>query len=118
MQPTYHFGRLGMAFGYMGLIVLLVRAARASWLTSRLAAVGRMALTNYLLHSLICAIVFTGAGFALVGELSRASMYIVVLGIWIFQLAISPWWLDRYRFGPVEWLWRTLTYGKLPRFAR
>jgi len=78
----------------------------------RLAAVGRMALTNYLMHSLICLFVFTGAGLGLVGELSRAQLYLVVFTIWGVQLWFSPWWLARYRFGPVEWLWRVLTYGE------
>ncbi len=114
-QWTYHIGRLGMALGYLGLILLVVHKGLSSQLRHRLACVGRMALTNYLMHSLICLFVFTGAGLALVGELSRAQLYLVVGGIWILQLALSPWWLARYRFGPVEWLWRGLTYGRWPR---
>ena len=112
MQFTYQIGRMGMAFGYMGLVILLLKAGVMTGLRVRLAAVGRMALTNYLMHSLICLFVFTGAGFGLVGELSRAQLYIVVVAIWGFQLWFSPWWLARYRFGPVEWLWRVLTYGE------
>ncbi len=112
MQPTYHFGRLGVAMGWMGLLLWLLQLGRGIGVHARLAAVGRMALTNYLSHSLICLVVFTGAGFALLGQFSRAEMYLVVVGIWIFQLWFSPWWLARYRFGPVEWLWRTLTYGQ------
>ena len=80
-------------------------------ITRRLAAVGRMALSKYLLHSLICLFVFSGAGFSLVGQLERWELYPIVVLIWTFQLLLSPWWLQRYRFGPAEWLWRSLTYG-------
>ena len=82
MRPTYHVGRLAVALGYVGIVVLVVQAGRLHALTARLSAVGRMALTNYLMHSVICLFVFTGAGLALVGELSRASVYLVVLAIW------------------------------------
>ena len=112
MQFTYQIGRMGMAFGYMGLVILMLKAGVMAGLRMRLAAVGRMALTNYLMHSLICLFVFTGAGLGLVGELSRAQLYLVVFAIWGVQLWFSPWWLARYRFGPVEWLWRVLTYGE------
>ncbi|MEM7101159.1 MAG: DUF418 domain-containing protein [Pseudomonadota bacterium] len=118
MQWTYHFGRLGTALGWLGLVMLVLHKGFLRSLTGRLAAVGRMALTNYLMHSVICLIVFTGLGLGLVGELSRAQLYWVVLGIWVFQLWASPWWLARYRFGPVEWLWRLLTYGTAPENRR
>ena len=118
MQFTYQFGRLGMALGYIGLIILLLKAGVMSWLRLRLGAVGRMALTNYLMHSFICLFVFTGAGLGLVDELSRAQLYVVVFAIWVLQLWFSPWWLTRYRFGPVEWLWRALTYGERPANKR
>ena len=113
VQATYHVGRLGMAMGYIGLLLLLINSSLLTGLRARLASVGRMALTNYLMHSLIALILFTGAGFALVGELSRAQLYGLVFAIWVLQLWLSPWWLKRFRFGPVVWLWRVLTYGKL-----
>jgi len=118
MQPTYHVGRLGMAAGYLGLVMLICKFAWLPATRMRLAAVGRMALTNYLMHSLIALVIFTGAGFALVGTLERWMLYVVVLGIWIFQLFFSPWWLARYRFGPLEWMWRALTYGSWPNLRR
>jgi len=117
-QPTYHLGRLGMAMGYLGLIMLLLRSGVLRRLSDALAATGRMALTNYLMHSLVCAFIFTGAGLGLVGELHRWQLYFVVLAIWALQLWLSPWWLARYRFGPVEWLWRGLTYGRWPALRR
>ena len=118
MQWTYHLGRLGMAMGYLGLLVLAIKYDLVGALRHRLAAVGRMALTNYLSHSLICMVLFTGAGFGLAGVFSRTEIYGFVLAIWIFQLWLSPWWLQRYNFGPVEWLWRGLTYGRFAANTR
>ncbi len=118
MKPSYHVGRLGMAAGYLGLVMLICKSAWLPATRRRLAAVGRMALTNYLAHSLIALFLFTGAGFALVGTLERWMLYLIVFAIWAVQLFFSPWWLERYRFGPVEWLWRGLTYGSLPALQR
>ena len=110
-QPTYHVGRLGMALGYLGVVMLVCKRGMFPRARRSLAAVGRLALTNYLMQSLIGLVLFTGFGFALVGELERWQLYPVVLAIWALQLWFSPWWLDRHRFGPLEWLWRSLTYG-------
>ena len=114
-KPTYQLGRLGVALGWLGVLIL---AMRRFGIGRKLAAVGRMALTNYLMQSLICLFIFSGIGFGLLGELRRTELYIVVLLIWAFQLWLSPWWLARFRYGPAEWLWRALTYGKAPPFSR
>jgi uncharacterized protein len=71
-----------------------------------------MALTNYVTHSVVCALVFTGYGLGLYGRLERYQTYYVVLALWVFQLIVSPLWLRRFRFGPLEWAWRSLTYWK------
>lgn len=118
MQITYHLGRLAVALGWLGLVVQLTRRGFPQRLRRMLAAVGRMALTNYLMHSLIAVFLFTGAGLALVGRLGRAELYLVVLAIWVFQLFASEWWMERFRFGPLEWLWRCLTYGAAPAMRR
>jgi uncharacterized protein len=112
LMPTYDLGRGGTAFGHIALVMLVCKAGLWSWLTRALAAVGRMALTNYLSHSVICMFVFTGAGLGLFGALQRYELYYVVLAIWTFQLVTSPIWLRQFRFGPVEWVWRSLTYGQ------
>lgn len=117
-QGTYQFGRLGIAFGYLGLIGLFCQSRALPWLQSSLAAVGRMALTNYLMHSVICLFLFTGAGLALVGTLPRANLYPIVFAIWILQLILSPLWLRMFQYGPVEWIWRLMTYGKAPALFR
>ena len=114
-KPTYQLGRLGVALGWLGVLIL---AMRRFGIGRKLAAVGRMALTNYLMQSLICLFIFSGIGFGLLGELRRTELYIVVLLIWAFQLWLSPWWLARFRYGPAEWLWRALTYGKAPPFSQ
>ena len=115
---TYHLGRLGMAFGWMGLILFVCR--KSFWAKARhaLAAVGRMALTNYLMHSVFALVLFSGAGFALVGEFDRWMLYPIVASIWVIQLIVSPWWLSRFQFGPCEWLWRGLSYGRIPALRR
>jgi uncharacterized protein len=114
LKWSYHLGRVAMTLGYVGLIAWLLQAGILAGLLRRLAAVGRMALSNYLLHSLIALLLFTGAGLGLVGELSRAQLYAVVPAIWLLQLWLSPRWLSGRRFGPLEYLWRWLTYGRRP----
>ena len=117
-RPSYDLGRLCMAFGYLGLILWMIKLNWIESFRARLAGVGRMALTNYLMHSLFGLLIFSGAGLGLIGALSFAELYLVVLLIWVFQLVLSPWWLKRFYFGPVEWLWRSLTYLKLPKMRR
>jgi uncharacterized protein len=77
---------------------------------SALGAIGQLAFSNYVFHSVVTAFIFTGYGLALYGRLERHQLYYVVAAIWIFQLIASPIWLRHYRFGPLEWCWRSLTY--------
>ena len=109
---TADLGRLFVTLGHVGLVMLICRKGWLGWLTKRLAAVGQMALTNYIMHTVICIFFFFGIGFAMFGELQRHQLYYVVFAIWILQLIISPIWLKHFRFGPLEWLWRSLTYNK------
>ncbi|MCG8415666.1 MAG: DUF418 domain-containing protein [Pseudomonadales bacterium] len=109
-RPTYDLGRLSLAVGYIGVVMLICKLGILSWARFILARVGQMALTNYLSHSLICSFIFMGWGLGLAGQLERLEIYYVVIGIWVFQLITSPLWLHYFRFGPAEWLWRSLTY--------
>jgi len=118
LRSTYHFGRLFMALGYIGLIVVLMKIDKFSSLRLRLACVGKMALTNYLMHSVIALFIFSGAGFGLLGKLTWSQLYLIVPLIWALQLYISPLWLKYFNFGPVEWLWRLLTYLKIPKMIK
>lgn len=115
---TYDLGRLAMTLGHVGALLAFCQSGVFSILRRSLAAVGRMALTNYVSHSVICAFVFYGFGFGLYGDLQRHELYYVVFGIWIFQLIASPLWLGRFRFGPLEWGWRALTYMQRPSIRR
>jgi uncharacterized protein len=78
-----------------------------------LAAVGRTALSNYLLQTLICTTIFYGYGLGLMGQVGPALGLLLSITIFMVQIIISNWWVQRFRFGPMEWLWRTATYGKL-----
>jgi uncharacterized protein len=101
-----------VALAHAAAVILLLRSGRLRWLSDRLEAAGRMAFSNYIGTSLLATTFFYGYGFAMFGQLSRAELYWVVLAIWLVILAWSKPWLDRYRYGPLEWLWRTLARGE------
>ena len=104
--------------GYIGAVMLAERRDWLPGLRRRLAAVGRMAFTNYIMHTIICVAVFQGFGGGLYGTTSRLEQTVFILGVWVLQIILSPWWLDRFRYGPLEWLWRSLTYGRMEPFRR
>ncbi len=112
--PLIFFGHLAiavpfqvmMALGYAALIILAAR--RDGPLTTRIAAVGRAAFTNYLGTSVIAALIFYGDGLALFGKLSRFEAWLVVPCVWGVMLLWSKPWLERFRYGPLEWAWRSL----------
>lgn len=108
---TYDLGRIPLTLGHVGLILLFCKSAVLPRLKMRLAAVGKMALTNYLLQSIFGLLLFTGAGLALYNQLERHQLYYLVIAIWLAQLWWSPLWLQRHRHGPMEWLWRRMAYG-------
>ena len=105
-----YVGSVGVFLGYVALVMLLVQSGWIPELTVRLAAAGRMALTNYITQSLICTLVFYGHGLGLFERVAAPGRIGIVVAIWALQLAWSPWWLKRFRFGPLEWLWRSATY--------
>ena len=109
---TYDLGRLSVALGHLGVIMLIAKAGMFRPAMSALAAVGQMAFSNYILTSVITAFIFTGYGFELYGTLQRYQLYYVVVAVWVVNLVFSPLWLRYYRFGPLEWCWRSLTYWK------
>jgi uncharacterized protein len=112
---AYDIERLPIALASMALLMMLCKAGALRWLTDCLAAIGQMALSNYVMQSVVCTFVFTGYGFGLYGQLERYQLYYVVAGCWALSLAASPVWLRHYRFGPLEWCWRSLTYWKRQR---
>lgn len=105
-----YWGSLFVAIGYIGAIMLFCRSAAFAAPSKALANVGRMALTNYLLQTLICTTLFYGHGFGLFGRVDRAGQALIVICVWIVQLILSSMWLRRFRYGPAEWLWRSMAY--------
>lgn len=118
IRPSYDVGRLGLAIGYIGLLMLLCQRGFWSGLEYALASVGRTALTNYLMHSVIFGFLFFGFGLGLIGKLERWALYPIVFVVWILQLYLSSLWLRFFHFGPAEWLWRSLTYGRWQAIKR
>ncbi len=122
------FAGLGMGFnvvgavpvmlGHVGLVVWIVKRGWLKPVTTALARVGQMAFTNYLMQSVLASVIFYGFGFGLAGELNRLGQQGVVWFIWAVQILWSVAWLSRFRFGPAEWLWRSLTYWKLQPMRR
>ena len=106
-----YVGSVGVSLGYVACVMLLVRSGRLGGVQVRLGAVGRMALTNYIAQSVVCSLIFYGHGLGLFERVGGVGCVAIVVAIWSAQLAWSPWWLARFRFGPLEWLWRTLSYG-------
>jgi uncharacterized protein len=117
-NATYDLGRVSVSLGHIGMIMLFSKLNILSWLKYAISCLGKMALTNYLMHSLICMIVFTGVGFGMFGKLQRYELLYVVFSIWVFQLIISPIWLKYFHYGPAEWLWRRLSYLQKPAFKK
>jgi len=113
---TYDLGRVANMMGHVGLIMLFCKTGWLGIIQNSLAAVGRMALSNYLIQTIIANIIFIG--FSQYGCLQRYKLYYIVLAIWIFQLVFSTIWLRYFVFGPFEWLWRSLTYRKLQPFGK
>jgi len=107
-----YVGSLLVAGGYVGAVTLFVRRRGEGIVTRALAAVGRTAFTNYLLQTVIATTVFYGHGLGLFGSVTRVEQYAIVAAIWAVQVPLSVLWLRYFRFGPVEWAWRTLTYGE------
>lgn len=111
--PAWHFNYFGsffVALGYTGVVMLICKTGVLSAFRALLAAVGQMALTNYLMQSLLMTFIFYGWGLGYFGHFERSELFLFVAGTWAVQLIVSPIWLARYRFGPAEWVWRSLTY--------
>lgn len=123
----WHFNYVGaflVALAHASVVMLLLKprdeapVSAPGPIAGRLAAVGRMPLTNYLMQTILCTTIFFGWGFARFAHYERAQVYLVVLLIWALELLWSPWWLSRFRFGPAEWLWKSLTYWRAQPMRR
>ena len=115
--PNY-IGSILVAFGHIALVMTIVKNGILRNLMARFTAVGRMAFTNYLAHSIVMTTIFYGYGFGLYGQIPRIWQMAFVAAMLTFQLWFSPWWLERNRFGPAEWVWRSLSYWKRQPMAK
>jgi uncharacterized protein len=114
-QELKYWGNLFVALGWIAVVMLV---CQRNWPVRLLAGVGRMALSNYLLQTLICITIFYGHGLGLFGQIDRVAQFAIVIGIWAFQLAASSAWLTYFASGPVEWATRWFVFGRRPRFLR
>jgi uncharacterized protein len=111
-SQLYDIRRVLLCLGHISLLMLIYRSGWLNWLMRSLGSVGQMAFTNYFMQTVFCTFYFFGYGLGNYQKLSFHQIYYVVAAIWLFQLIISPIWLKYFRFGPFEWLWRSLTYWK------
>lgn len=109
----YPVQRITMALAHCAALMLLIRSGYLSVFLKRLQAVGQMALTNYIVQTVVCSLFFFGYGLGFYNKLEIHQLYYVVTVVLVLQLIYSPIWLKHFRFGPVEWLWRSLTYKKI-----
>lgn len=117
-QMLQMLGGALMALGYLAWFVRGLQSAALGRFLGLLAPAGRMALTNYLMQSLVCTWIFYGYGLGYFEQLPRAWQPLFVVVLFGLQVALSHWWLARFRFGPMEWLWRAATYLQLPPMRR
>lgn len=108
----YELSRTLRALGIFGGIMLLYKSGLFKWLFALMRPVGQMAFTNYLAQSFMCGLFFYGIGFGYFGKLQMHQIYYVVAVIWAIEIVWSHIWLRYFRFGPMEWVWRSLTYWK------
>jgi uncharacterized protein len=110
--------RIPMVLGMTALLLLWIRSGRARFLSRVFSAVGQTALSNYLMTSVICQWIFAWGPRKLYGELEYFQLYLVVLGVWAFNLIFSTLWTRHFALGPIEWVWRSLSYWKLQPIRR
>jgi len=105
------FSPVLLALGYGAAIMALMQFSAAQRFLSIFAPAGRMAFTNYVLQSVIFGLIFFGYGLGQFGRMGAATAFVLGVAVYVAQMVLSKWWLRHHRFGPIEWLWRTLTYG-------
>jgi len=118
LPPVGSMGTLGLSAFYVASVALLFQRERLRRALSVLAPLGRMALTNYLMQSVFGVLIFYGVGFGLIGKVRPILGLAIPAGVVLIELVWSHFWLAHFRFGPVEWLWRSLTYGKAQPMLR
>ncbi len=110
-------GAPALAAVYISGLSLISLKERGAKLLAPIGQVGRMALSNYVLQSVICSLIFNGYGLGLFEKVGAAWLWGITFAIYLVQIPLSVWWLSRFQFGPLEWVWRSLTYGKRQPFV-
>ncbi len=113
-----YVGSVLVGLGHIGLVIGACKRLGETPLLLRFSAVGRMAFTNYLMQTVLCTFLFYGHGLGLYGSVDRLGQMAIVVVVWALQLWWSPLWLKTFRYGPAEYIWRSLTYGRLPPLRR
>ena len=117
-QIGNYLSSVPVALGWVGLVLLLISSSIGHKISEKVAPIGRMAFTNYLLESLIGTAIFYGTGLGMFGKVHRGVLVLIVVGIWYVQLVLSDWWMEHFQFGPLEWIWRGFVYRKLSPIRR
>ena len=113
-----HIATPFIAFGYIGIVMLCIKNAVALKLQERLKSIGKTALTGYLVQSFLATYVFYGFGLSLFGQANRIEQLAIVILIWVILMLVSPIWLKKFYYGPIEWIWRMLTHLKFMPISR
>ena len=113
-----YWGSPLVSMAWISLVMLCCRAPAWSRTIRRLAAVGRMAFSNYILETLVCTTIFFGHGLGLFARLDRVELGIIMVAVWVVVFLVSQVWMRNFCYGPLEWLWRSLTYMEWERFRR
>ena len=118
-RVAQYFGSLALALGYAAGFMLAAKLDRARAARSALAAVGRMPISNYFAQTLLMTLLFVGfPGLGQFGQIDRTGLALILVSVWVAQVFGSIFWLQRYRYGPVEWVWRSLTAGRPQAWLR
>ncbi|MBW6393431.1 DUF418 domain-containing protein [Billgrantia antri] len=113
-----HWGSVPVSLGWVACVMLALKAAWFPGLARKLAAVGRTAFSQYILQSVLCSLIFQGYGLGWFGRVERSEQLVIVLALWLLQLWLAPLWMRHFQYGPLEWLWRSLTYQRAQPFKR
>ncbi len=111
-QCYAQFLGIPLGYGYAAVLLVILKLGLLKPVTTALAAVGRMAFSNYISQTLICTTIFYGYGLGYFAQIEFPALWGIIAGVWAFNIVFSLLWLRYFRFGPLEWLWRTLTYWK------
>ena len=118
MSTLYNYFSLSLAGIIVCSFVLLYQKIKFKNVLEKLAPLGRMGLTTYVMQSLIATTIFYGFGFGLLGNLSTSTCELIGLGVFTLQVFISKWWMQHFHYGPLEWAWRSATYFKWQPFRK